>query len=52
MILTTINQFDAKTDTMNMIHGDNCTKQEWIDGFNLPGKNCLIKDNVITERVI
>ena len=48
MILTTINQFDAKTDTMNMIHGDNCTKQEWIDDFNLPGENC----DDIKERVI
>ena len=37
MILTAISQFDAKTGTMNMIHGDNCTKQEWIDSFNLPG---------------
>lgn len=38
MILTSYDQYDAKTDCMNMIHGEQCTKEEWISNYNLPGK--------------
>ena len=37
MILTTIHQFDKNTDCMKMIHGEQCSKHQWIQDYNLPG---------------
>lgn len=40
MILTAINQFDGYNDCMNMLHGEQCTKHQWIQDYNLPVSFC------------